>query len=65
MITIIVSGPSGEREKLAAKVAELMLHMGKPTLHHPKVDLRPASFPDSLEVAIFETSSTPEVQRAT
>ena len=64
MITILVSGPSGEREKLAAKVAELMLYMGKPTLHYPKVDLRPASFPEGLEVAIFETSSTPEISRA-
>lgn len=59
MITILVSGPSGEREKLAAKVAELMLHMGKPTLHYTHVDWRPPKFPPDLEVAVLETSSTP------
>jgi hypothetical protein len=64
VITVIVSGAEPQRVRIAAKIAELCLTMGIPTLHYPKVDLRPATFPEGLEVAVFETSSTPEAHRA-
>lgn len=64
MITVIVSGAEKERAAFAAKVAELGLGMGLPTLHYAKVDLRPATFPPDLKVAVFETTSTPEAHRA-
>lgn len=64
MHTVIVSGPSGEREKLAAKVTELFTTMGKVALHYPKCDVRPATWPEGLEIAVLEASSTPERTRA-
>ena len=60
MHTVLVSGPAPERARLAEKITELFATMGKAVLHYPKVDLRPATFPEGLEVAVLETSSTPE-----
>lgn len=57
MITVTVTGADPQRAKLAAKIAELFLAMGLPTLHYPKANLKPPQYPEGLEVAVLEKSS--------
>lgn len=55
MITVTVTGFTGQREKIALKITELLQAMGLVALHYARPDVRIPKYPDGLEVAVCES----------